>query len=147
MFTVVETAAIDHPADGVFDFVTDASQRPRWDSSVVSEEALTPPPTSVGSRMRSRLKVMGREVEFEWRVTEWDPPRRMTLTSTSGPLPTSMTFDVVADGPGSVLTARMVGDPAGMMRFVEPLIEEGVRTNLSTGVARIRALLEAPASA
>lgn len=143
MFTVIETATIDHPVDEVFAFVSDGANRPLWDPSVISEELLSPPPIGVGSRLRSRMTAVGREVEFEFRVTDFEAPHRMRITSVSGPLPTTVTFDLTPDGERTRLAARIDGEPAGMMRFVEPMIEQGVRSNLSAGVARIQALLEA----
>ena len=89
---------------------------------------------------------MGREVEFDWRVTQFDPPSRMAVASTAGLMSTSLTFDVTAVGAGCDVSATIAGEPEGMMQLVEPLIAQGVRSTLAAGLARAKTLLETPAA-
>ena len=85
---------------------------------------------------------MGREVEFDWRVTQFDPPSRMAVASTAGLMSTSLTFDVTAVGAGCDVSATIEAEPEGMMQLVEPLIAQGVRSTLAAGLARATTLLE-----
>ena len=64
MFTITETIRIERPVQEVFDFLTDAGSRSRWDESVVFEELTSPPPVGVGTTIHSRLRAMGRESDF-----------------------------------------------------------------------------------
>lgn len=122
--------------------MADSRNRPQWDSSVVSEELTSPEPIGVGSTMHSRLKAMGREVDFDWRVTEFEKPSRMSITSTAGPLPTALTFGLKSSGEMTQLRATIEGSPAGFMRLAEPMINEAVRANLAGGLGRVKVLLE-----
>ncbi|TDN92299.1 SRPBCC family protein [Microbacterium sp. BK668] len=146
MFTVTETISIRRPAQEVFDFLTDARSRSRWDGSVVFEELTSALPVRVGTTIHSRVRAMGRESDFHWRITEFDPPTRVATVSTSGPVPTTVVMDFVASGIACDVRATIEGRPGGLMRFVEPMIEEMVRTNLTTGFARAREILEADGS-
>lgn len=143
MITVVETVQIAHPAEGVFAFIAEPTNRPRWDETVVSEELTSDPPLRAGSTLRSQLRAMGREVEFHWRVTAYEPPRLMSFVSTEGPLETSLLLQLAASEGATLLTATIEATPSGMMRLFEPVIGEGVRNNLATGLERMKALLEA----
>lgn len=142
MITVVETVQIEHPAEGVFAFIAEPTNRPRWDETVVAEELTSPPPIGVGSTLRSQLRAMGREVEFRWRVTAFEPPRTMSFVSTEGPLETSLVLELAASDAHTRLTATIEASPAGMMRLLEPVIGEAVRNNLATGLERMKAILE-----
>ena len=144
MFTVTETVSIARSAQDAFDFFTDVSNRPRWDSTVISEELTSPSPVAVGSTIHTRMRAMGREVEFDWRVTQFDEPSRMAVASTAGLMSTSLTFDVTAVGAGCDVNATIAGEPEGMMPLVEPLIAQGVRSTLASGLARAKTMLETP---
>ena len=146
MFTVTETVSIARPAQEAFAFFTDVSNRPKWDTTVISEELTSPPPVAVGSTIHTRMRAMAREVEFDWRVTQFDPPRRMAVSSTAGLMSTSLTFDVTAVGEGCDVNATIEAEPQGMMQLVEPLIAQGVRSTLAAGLARAKTLLETPSA-
>lgn len=142
MFTVTEVVSIDRPIAEVFDFVGDARNRPQWDSSVISEELTSPEPIGVGSTIHTRMKAVGREVEFDWRVLEHEPPTGMTIASTSGPMDTTLHFVLTGTDAATVVRATIDANPTGMMRLVEPMISDAVRNNLSTGLARVKVILE-----
>ena len=142
MFTVTEVVSIDRPIAEVFDFVGDARNRPQWDSSVISEELTSPEPVGVGSTIHTRMKALGREVEFDWRVLQHEPPTGMTVTSTSGPMETIMHFELTGTDASTVVRATLEASPTGLMKLVEPMISESVRSNLATGLARVKVILE-----
>ncbi|MFF0909351.1 SRPBCC family protein [Microbacterium enclense] len=147
MFHVTETIDIAGPPDAVFAFLTDPARRPQWDHTVMSEQLLTPPPVAPGSRIRTRMSVMGREVEFEWRVTAFDAPREMAAESDSGTLPARMRFDFAATDTGCRVRSSLEAEPTGLLRFVEPIVEGTARSTLAEGLARAKRLIEEERSA
>ncbi|TQK20156.1 polyketide cyclase/dehydrase/lipid transport protein [Microbacterium sp. SLBN-154] len=143
MFTVTEVVVIARSRADVFAYLTDAGRRPEWDDTVISEALTSPPPVGVGSTINSRMRVMGREVEFDWRVTEYVPPGRMAIASTRGTFPTSLLFDLADHAAGTRVSATIDGEPSGMLRLVEPMIEDTIRSTLATGLGRVVRILEA----
>src|SRR3954469_18413362 len=107
MFTVIETVHIGHPIAGVFEFIADPRNRSRWDATVISEKLTSPGPIGVGSTLRSRLSAMGREVEFDWRVTSFEAPTAMAVESTNGPLETVLVLELAASGPVTAVKASI----------------------------------------
>jgi hypothetical protein len=142
MFTVTETVSIARSVEEVFDFLTDGHNRPHWDATVISEELTSAGPVGVGSTIHTRMRAVGREVDFDWRVTRFERPRRMGVVSTEGLMPTSLLFEFAAIGTGCVVSATIEGEPEGMMGLVEPVIAAAVRSTLATGLSRAKALLE-----
>lgn len=142
MFQITESIDIASPPEAVFAFLTDPARRPEWDHSVVSEELLTPPPVAPGSRIRTRMSVMGRDVAFEWRVTAFDAPREMAAESDSGTLPARMRFVFAESASGCLVHSSLEAEPTGLLRFVEPIVEGAARSTLAEGLARAKRLIE-----
>ena len=145
MFTVIETVSIARSAQEVFDFLTDVRNRPQWDAAVISEELTSPAPIGVGSTIHTRMRAVGREVEFDWRVTQFDRPGRMVVVSVAGLMPTTLMLEFTPIGGGCDVSATIEGNPEGLMQLVEPMIAGAVRSSLGAGLGRAKALLEGPA--
>ncbi|MCK6079542.1 SRPBCC family protein [Microbacterium sp. EYE_5] len=140
MFTVTESVRIDRRVDEVFDFFTEG--RARWDESVISEELTSPPPVGVGSTLHTRMRAMGREVDFDWRVTAYETGSRMAVTSTSGIMATSSDLQFADAGGGTLVAVRIDAEPTGMMRLAEPMIAESIRSTLASSLGRAKRMLE-----
>lgn len=68
-------------AETVFAYLADFSNTQHWDPSVSEARLLSDPPIAEGSRFEVRLPLLGRELVFEYRITHFDPPRRIVLES------------------------------------------------------------------
>jgi uncharacterized membrane protein len=143
MFTSKVAIRIARPIDDVFTYVADARNRPQWDQSVDSEELTSPEPIGVGSTIRTRMKSMGKQYEYQWRVTEHDPPNRMVVESTSGPFPTTLLFEFAGEEGHTDVAASVTGRPAGLMRVFQPMIARTTQQNLDRAYPRLKELLEA----
>ena len=143
MFALEERIEIAREPDAVFAFLTSPEHRREWDRSVVSETLVSPAPVKVGSTVRTRMRVMGRDLAFEWRVTELDPPTAMAARSVTGTMPTHLRFAFEPTDAGCRVVARIHAEPGGMLRLVEPVVAQTARSTLAAGLARAKTLLEA----
>jgi carbon monoxide dehydrogenase subunit G len=142
MFTRSVAIAIARPVEEVFEFVSDARNRPRWDDSVDSEELTSPEPIGVGSTVRTRMRSMGRDYQLDWEVVEHDPPTRQRIESTSGPFSTTLEYDLAEGADGTRVLFSVTGRPTGALRLMQPLIARNTQRNLDNGFARLKELLE-----
>jgi uncharacterized membrane protein len=142
VFTCRVDVVIARPLDEVFAFVADVRNRPSWDDSVESEELTSPEPIGVGSTVRTRLRSMGREYQYTWKIVEHEPPTRMTVESTSGPFPTTLSFRFGPLDDGTEVEASVTGRPTGLLRVLQPMIARTTQQNLDRGYARLKRLLE-----
>ena len=85
---------------------------------------------------------MGRDYEYTWKVIEHQPPNRMTIESTSGPLDATLVYRLDAHDAGTSLQFAVTGRPTGFLRLMQPLIARTTQRNLDRGFARLKALLE-----
>jgi uncharacterized membrane protein len=146
MFSSKVAIRISRPLDEVFTYVADARNRPQWDESVDSEELTSGEPIGVGSTVRTRMRSMGKNYEYTWRIVEHDPPRQMTVESTSGPFPTTLHFEFSGEDGATQLTATVTGRPSGFMRLFQPMIARTTQQNLDRAYPRLKRLLETGAA-
>ena len=142
MFTRSVAIVIARPVEEVFDFVSDARNRPLWDDSVDSEELTSPEPIGMGSTVRTRMRSMGRDYQLDWEIVQHEPPNRQRIESTSGPFPTTLEYDLAEGTDGTRLLFSVTGRPAGALKLMQPLIARNTQRNLDRGFARLKELLE-----
>ena len=148
MFTCTADIDVQRPIGEVFDFVADARNRPRWDDGVDSEELTSPEPIGVGTTIRTRLHSMGRQFQYDWEVTEHQRPQRMTIKSTSGPLPTTLVYQLAErEHGGTGVLFTVTGRPTGVMRLLQPLVARTTQKNLDRNFLRLQKLLDSGAAA
>jgi uncharacterized membrane protein len=147
VYTSKVAVVIDRPLEEVFTYVADARNRPQWDESVDSEELTSPEPIGVGSTIRTKMRSMGREYQYAWRITEHEPPNEMTVESTSGPFPTTLVFSFNAEQGGTRVEASVTGRPGGLMRLFQSKIARATQQNLDRAYPRLKQLMESGAAA
>ena len=142
VFTRRVSVVVARPRDEVFAYIADARNRPQWDDSVDSEELTSPEPIGVGTTIRTRLRSMGRDYQYDWRIVEHQPPSRVVIESTAGPFPTTLVFDIGERDGGSLVEFSVTGRPEGALRLLQPLIARNTQQNLDRGFPRLKEVLE-----
>lgn len=99
---------IRKPIDEVFGFAADATNIDRWVTGVSEPERTPDGDYSVGTTLRSKYTYGGRMHEITYEVTEYDPPRRHAMKSTSGPFPFVGTLDLGAGGEGGIRVTNTI---------------------------------------
>lgn len=82
MSQVRKELAIDASAETVFSLLTDLSRLPDWSTITLETHDPTSGPLKKGDTFRQTLRVLGRKMETEWRVTELDVPRHVAYQAT-----------------------------------------------------------------
>lgn len=77
MAHITREIEIDRPPHDVFALLTDLDRLPEWATIVVGTRDVSELPLREGCTFRQTLRVLGRELESDWRVTELDPPRHV----------------------------------------------------------------------
>jgi len=69
---VLTEIEIDRPRDEVAAFASDPTNASRWQKNIRSVEWETPPPVTVGSRLRFVAQFLGRTLRYTYEVREDD---------------------------------------------------------------------------
>jgi carbon monoxide dehydrogenase subunit G len=106
--------------DAAFGFVADFANASRWDPGVASSERLDDGPFAVGARYRLGIRLRGRVVPMEYRITYLAQPSRVVLVGEgSGVLATD---DIRFESTGAGTRIDYVADIRlrGLLRLAGP---------------------------
>lgn len=135
-------AAVRVPAapDALFAYLADLECLPEWQSGVVSARRTSGGEMGVGATAHIARQLMGHRMEARLTVTEYEPPRRLSISSevsgvravaildlaeTDGGAATSLTFAMEIRG--SLLTA-----------FMEPMIASAAAADIRASLERLQ---------
>jgi len=133
------TTNISEPPKTVFAFLADPANMTRWYEAV--EQVALRPGTQVGKGSRFQLirSLPGGRAVNVVEVTEYEPDRRLTLESRSGPTPFRYAYTLGATDEGTALTlhghisAEGLPGPAGHLGpLAARLFAQGMKRNLQT---------------
>jgi uncharacterized membrane protein len=137
---VEHTVEIDRPAEEVFEYLTDVSRLPEWQSS--AESAELEGELGNGALVREVRTFMGRRAASTLEVTEYEPPRRFSLRVVDGPIRYSVEHDVEElDGRTRV---RFVGrgETRGIPRLMQGTVRRAVERQFVKDLEAFKRTLE-----
>jgi carbon monoxide dehydrogenase subunit G len=131
------------PAEEAFAYLSDFSTTAEWDPGVAEAERLTAGPLGEGSEFRVVAEFMGRKVPLTYVVTEYEPPRRITLRGESSTVVSldEITVEPAAGGALATYDARLV--LKGPLRMADPLLGLAFRRIGDRAAAGMRRALAA----
>ena len=106
--------SIDAKPEDVYAYVADLTKHGEW-SDGLNVEAVGNGGVAVGSEYRSRGKLMGKQVENRVRITEYEPPTRLSFSANDGKSEFMQEIKVSADGNGTLLERRLSFDANPVM--------------------------------
>ena len=132
---------VERPAVDVFPYLADIVHFPSWMGGTRTEP-ISDGPMRVGYRYR----YLTGEGMFEMEVSGFDPDRRVTTRTVSGPFHWSGTFEVVADGGDrSRVVSRGEIQLRGLMRVAQPFMGGEIAKREQQELVRLKALVEGSA--
>ncbi|HWH55949.1 MAG TPA: SRPBCC family protein [Gaiellaceae bacterium] len=142
MVRIEHTVEIDRPLHEVWEYLVDPENVPEWQSSAVSSHQVTNGPMGVGTKLEDERRFLGRRAKSEVEVTEYEPERLFTLHGISGPIRFTFRHRLEEHGDCTRVHIEAEADPAGIGRFIRPMVERAAEHELKGDFARLKALLE-----
>lgn len=143
MPTVSHSVTIMRSVQEVFAFVTDVRNNPRWQSNLLEARQLTDGPVQAGTSFREVRRLLGRQVEVTTQVTDYGPPTRFAVRSTSGPAPFQGRFAFEDAGGSTKVTFTMEVQPVGPLKLAESMVRGALQRDTEAALERLKAVLEA----
>jgi uncharacterized membrane protein len=84
MGTIVRSIEVERPARDVWGLLEDVRQIPTYSPSTVAVSQAPERLSAVGQRFCQTIRVLGRDFQSDWVVTELQPGRRVALEGTIG---------------------------------------------------------------
>jgi uncharacterized membrane protein len=130
--TVVETSVtIGKPVEQVFKFITDLQNQTKLNDMLT--EVSVEGPVAVGTRFKTKGKVMGRDFETDNEIVTLEANKKLGIKTLAAPPASDVTntYTLEKDGNGTKLTIAM---DSVIMTGGMPGMEDMVKTQLKTGL-------------
>jgi uncharacterized protein YndB with AHSA1/START domain len=134
------TIEVARPAEEVFEHLTNLRRQPEWQASAV--ESRSDEPLAEGVRIFERRRVMGKEIHNELEVTEFDPPRRLTLKTLKGPVRFTVDHRLAETDGSTRLQVVAEGKAGRFTKLAEPMLARTAEHELRGDFTRLKELLE-----
>jgi len=133
---------IDKPVKDVFAFVTNPANMSKWNSAVVSMEQITPGAVGLGTKFKNVGEMMGRRIEGEMQVVAFEPDTKYGFQMNAGPMQVNVTLSFKTVGTGTKLSLNAQGNPAGMFKLAEGVMQGRVKSMMEENLVRLKSSLE-----
>ena len=136
---------VDRPIEAVFDYAAQFEKHPEWQPDLKAATfSVTPAVGAVGTETRK----MGPQTHtYEWRVSEYTPPQRLSFETLSGPMRPSGTMIFSSEAADRTrVDFEMAMNPRGFMKVMAPFIERHVHKMNQQHLQRFKQRLENPSA-
>ena len=133
---------IDRPVKDVFAFVTDPNNMSKWNSAVISMQQITPGAVSVGTKFKNIGEMLGRRIEGEVQVITFEPDSKYGFQMQAGPMKANVNLGFKTIGTGTKLNLNAQGNPAGVFKLAEGVMQGRVKSMMEENLARLKSVLE-----
>lgn len=147
MISYQSDVVIERPLDEVSAFALDPDSHTRWMGDVVGVTRLSAGELAVGSRFQYAIRKGPMSFDPTFRVTAFEPGRRIEYQSEpGGPLTwtASLVFEALDDHRTRVSSVGRIGF-GGLRRLLEPLMAAEVRAGEAAELAALKSVLETAA--
>jgi uncharacterized protein YndB with AHSA1/START domain len=138
------TVVVERPPEEVFAVLTDITHLPEWQAGAGAVRGLEGD-LGVGSTYVQESKFLGKRLEATIEVTEFEPGRRFSLRTRTGPIPFRVrhTLEPAGGGGSTRLHVELDGEPGGVFKLAESLVMRKARRQVEADFATLKQLVEA----
>ena len=142
MAKIEYSVVINRPVQAVWDYMFEPGADAKWQARVVESTKTTEGPIGVGTRVKDVRRFLGREVESEIEITEWEPNKSSAIKLVSGPVPFTGRRTLESVDGGTRVTDSIEAQPEGIFKLAEPIMPQMARREIETDYAHLKDLLE-----
>ncbi len=142
MYSFEKIVIIERPPAEVYNYVTNPENAANWQTGVEKAEWTSPSPYGSGSTWRVINKFLGKRIEAELEVLDWNPPKQITSKIVDGPLPFETTIKCEPEGNGTKLILNAKGEFGGFFKLAEGLVGKQAERQVESDLGNLKLLLE-----
>ena len=135
---------IDRPVAEVAGYAADPDNVTAWYANIRSVEWKTERPLAVGTQVAFVAEFLGRRVVYTYEIREFEPGRRLVMSTAEGPFPmeTTYTWEPAPSG-GTRMTLRNRGEPSGFAKIATLMMARSMRRTNRKDLRNLRRVIEA----
>ena len=142
MVTVKMNVIINRSIEEVFSFVSEVDKIPLWAGPVTEAKLTSEGPVGVGSTSTKVQHILGRKMDADYEVTEYEQNRIFSEKTTSGPLVIESRIILEAANGGTSVTVEADVEAGGFFKIAEPVLANVVKRQVNTDFGNLKDLLE-----
>lgn len=144
-----QTIEIDRPVREVFEYLTDPTLLPEWDTDIRRGHALSEGHVGVGTRIEIErtLPPSRRYGVLRGRITEYRPTDAFAVTIDEGPMPFDLRYEFDEREDTTRLRVLIESHPRGIRRLIEVAFAPLIHRSVASHYRALKRVLEAPARA
>jgi uncharacterized membrane protein len=130
------------PVHEVWAYAADVTKQDEWSSAVQAVRLIDGGPIGKGTRYVQTIKMLGKQADGEWEITEYEPNKRITFQGRSGPMRMSwsMVFEPIPGG--TRITTPSECEPGGFFKVASPILRQAMKRQADSDCATLKDLLE-----
>jgi len=142
MISINLNALILRPVWEVFDFIADPENNPQWQYGSLGSVQLSSGDMQVGTLFSSIGHFMGRRIQSNFEVTEFETNKSYGFETISGPiqLQTSYKFEIVDRGTNVIVFSLI--NPGGFFKLIDPIVTRAAKKQFKENLIMLKKLLE-----
>ena len=147
---------IDCPIDEVFTYLADIAKGMEWQSELLEVQQTSGGPVGVGTNLKEVRRLLGRNMETSFTITDYEPESKLGFKSTSGPIPMRAYYCLEkisgegvskggqqeGSGDATKVTMTVEAELTGIFNMTEPLVVNTAKKQMATDLAKLKELLE-----
>ena len=133
------------PAE-VFAYLSDLENLSEWQTGVISAQPTSGDEMRVGATALVTRELMGQTIEAPLTITEYDPPRRLGISSEVSGVKAAGTLDLAATEDGNATDLSFAMEIRGSMltSFMEPMIAGAAGGDIDASLKRLQERFSPP---
>ena len=133
---------IDRPVEEVFDYVSDPSTYPRWNSAVQSVQETSAGADGIGAIYSMERELPSGAAHNELEVVEVNRPSLFVIRTTSGPTPFLYRYVLADEAGATLLQLAAEVELGGLAGALGPLASRAVKRGVDSNFADLKRILE-----
>jgi carbon monoxide dehydrogenase subunit G len=133
---------IERPIEAVFDYVSDPTTFPRWNSAVQSVREKSPGADGIGATYLMERELPDGRAENALEVVEVNRPTLFVIRTTSGPTPFHYRYVLEDEGAATLLQLAAEVELGGLAGALGPLAKRAVKGGVDSNFADLKRILE-----
>jgi hypothetical protein len=143
MISINLNILVFRPVREVFDFITTPANNSLWQYGSLVSMQISPGDMQVGTVFSSFGHFMGRRIQSNFEVTEFETNKSYGFETISGPiqLQTSYSFETVKSDTNIMISSLI--NPGGFFKLVDPIVAKVAKKQYRENLTGLKELLEA----
>lgn len=143
MVRIEVDTTINRPVEEVYAYMSDIDRQPEWVAPLTESRKTSSGPMGVGTTYQQVAKFMGRRMELNCKITDYEAPTRYAFQAKNGPMHMEMQFTLTPEESDSTRVTQVVeGESAGFFKLADPILARSMKKQFVADLETLKTILE-----